>query len=118
MKVHTHTHDVPYSVGIILTTITNSRYHASLAERPSLVAIPCTALLVLPQAIESEEGGHKVIDVYVLFILHSIGLRKKAVEALFSSKIKGGHFTKELMTTAFGAHATVSGGSNVYRYCC
>ncbi len=56
----------------------------------------------------SDGCHHKVIDIFVLFILHSIGSRKKAVEALFSSKVKAGLFSEVLMSSAFGAHTAVS----------
>jgi len=61
------------------------------------------------QAIDqvSEAADHRVVDVFVLFILHSIPGRKKAVESLFSRKIRHSLFTEDLMANVFGSHAGV-----------
>ena len=61
------------------------------------------------QAIESvsDPQDHRVIDVFVLFILYSIGGRKKSVEALFTSKIRANCFSDDLLNTVFGSHARV-----------
>ena len=61
------------------------------------------------QAIEqvSESADHRVVDVFVLFILHSIPGRKKSVEALFSNKIRHFLFTEDLMANVFRSHAGV-----------
>lgn len=48
-----------------------------------------------------------MVDVFVLFILHSIPGRKKSVEALFSNKIRQFLFTEDLMANVFGSHAGV-----------
>ena len=62
-----------------------------------------------------EEGEHKAIDVFVLFILHSISSRKRSVETLFCSKIRSRLFTDDLMATVFGAHAGVGPGGHCMR---
>ena len=61
------------------------------------------------QAIESvnSPGKHKVVDLFVLLILHSTANRKKAVESLIRNKIKNGHFTEEMLTAAFNSHSQV-----------
>ncbi|XP_031562635.1 Fanconi anemia group D2 protein-like [Actinia tenebrosa] len=58
------------------------------------------------KAIESVNSAalHKVIDLFVLLILHSTGNRKKTVESLFRNKIKVGHFTEEMLSSAFNSH--------------
>ena len=63
---------------------------------------PLPLLSPLLQAIESvgQAEDHKVIDLFVLFILYSIGSRRKAVEALFSRKIKAGLFSNHLLSDA------------------
>lgn len=55
----------------------------------------------------TEQCDHKVIDLFVLFILHSLPSRKKAVETLFISKVQKQLFTEELLAAAFGPHAKV-----------
>jgi len=45
-----------------------------------------------------------VIDIFILLILHSTGSRKKSVESLFKSKVKGGLFTEELIGEVFSTH--------------
>ena len=55
----------------------------------------------------SESADHRVVDVFVLFILHSIPGRKKSVEALFSNKIRHFLFTEDLMANVFRSHAGV-----------
>ena len=52
-------------------------------------------------------GKHKVVDLFVLLILHSTANRKKAVESLIRNKIKNGHFTEEMLTAAFNSHSQV-----------
>ncbi|XP_048586773.1 Fanconi anemia group D2 protein isoform X2 [Nematostella vectensis] len=61
------------------------------------------------KAIESvtSSAKHKVIDLFVLLILHSTGNRKKAVESLFRNKIKTGHFTEEMLSAAFCSHSQI-----------
>lgn len=62
-----------------------------------------------PKSIEavSEGADHKVVDVFVLFILCSLPSRKKAVENLFITKVRTHLFTEELLAAAFGPHAKV-----------
>lgn len=50
---------------------------------------------------------HKVVDVFVLLILHATN-RKKAVESLVRNKIRAGCFTDMLLQTAFKCHSEVS----------
>ena len=61
------------------------------------------------QSIEavSEAADHKVVDLFVLFILHSLPSRKKAVQTLFTTKVRTQLFTEDLLTAAFGPHAKV-----------
>lgn len=77
-------------------------YLSSSSPRPSSSPL-------LHQAIEqvSESADHRVVDVFVLFILHSIPGRKKSVETLFSNKIRHFLFTEDLMANVFGSHAGV-----------
>lgn len=49
-----------------------------------------------------------MIDVFVLFVLHSITAHRKAVEKMFASKIKAGCFSEDLMNSVFGSHPGVS----------
>ena len=60
------------------------------------------------QAIESVRSAaeHKVVDIFVLLILHSSNHRK-SVESLLRNKIRSGHFTEVLLHAAFGSHAQV-----------
>ncbi|XP_021343216.1 Fanconi anemia group D2 protein-like [Mizuhopecten yessoensis] len=53
-----------------------------------------------------QPGDHKVIDIFILLILHSTN-RKKPVESLFRNKIRAGGFTEVLVQAAFGAHSQV-----------
>ena len=68
-----------------------------------------TALIIFFQAIENVNSSnhHKVVDVFVLIILHSAN-RKKAVESLFRNKIRNGHFTEVLLKAAFCTHSEVT----------
>ena len=61
------------------------------------------------QAIESVDTSakHKVVDLFVLLILHSTANRKKAIESLIRNKIKNGHFTEEMLAAAFNSHSQV-----------
>ena len=61
------------------------------------------------QAIDavSDPKDHTPLDVFVLFILYSLPVRKKSTESIFSSKIKSGCFSDELMGQVFGVHAGV-----------
>ena len=49
-----------------------------------------------------------MIDVFVLFVLHSITAHKKAVEKIFCEKIKDGCFSNDLMNSVFDSHPGVS----------
>lgn len=71
--------------------------------------LPVVHICHLLQAIESvsDPQDHRVIDVFVLFILYSIGGRKKTVETLFMNKIRANCFSDDLMNTVFGSHARV-----------
>ncbi|XP_044183012.1 Fanconi anemia group D2 protein-like isoform X2 [Acropora millepora] len=61
------------------------------------------------KAIESANtpGNHKVVDLFVLLILHSTANRKKAMETLIRNKIKNGHFTEEMLNAAFSSHSQI-----------
>ena len=50
------------------------------------------------------QGQHKVIDVMVLFILHSIVSLKKKVEALIRKKVIEGLLTKKLLEETILVH--------------
>ena len=54
-----------------------------------------------------EPSDHRVIDVLVLFFLHSIGGRRKSVETMISAKIRGGCFNDDLLSAVLGSHAKV-----------
>ncbi|RMX53291.1 hypothetical protein pdam_00015249, partial [Pocillopora damicornis] len=60
-------------------------------------------------AIESVNSPvkHKVVDLFVLLILHSTANRKKAMESLTRNKIKNGHFTEEMLSAAFSSHSQI-----------
>lgn len=62
------------------------------------------------QAINSVTSAedHRVIDIFVLFVLHSITAHKKTVEKIFASKIKASCFSGDLMNSVFGSHPGVS----------
>lgn len=53
-----------------------------------------------------QPGDHKVMDIFILLILHTTS-RKKPVESIFRNKIRAGGFTEVLIQAAFGAHAQV-----------
>ncbi len=61
------------------------------------------------QTIEAVKtsGEHKVIDMFVLLILHANSYRKP-VESLLRNKIRAGHFSEVLLQATFGSHAQVS----------
>ncbi|XP_022805734.1 Fanconi anemia group D2 protein-like [Stylophora pistillata] len=61
------------------------------------------------KAIESVNSPvkHKVVDLFVLLILHSTANRKKAMESLIRNKIKNGHFTEEMLSAAFSSHSQI-----------
>ena len=67
------------------------------------------SLFLSLQSIEAvaEQSDHKVIDLFVLFVLHSLPSRKKAVETLFASKVRSKLLTEDLLMSAFGPHAKV-----------
>ena len=56
----------------------------------------------------SSPDDHRVIDVFVLFVLHSITAHRKAVEKIFTSKIKASCFGDDLMNAVFSCHPGVS----------
>lgn len=60
------------------------------------------------QAIESvkQPGNHKVIDLFILLILHGTP-RRKAVESLFRNKIRAGCFTDAYLKQVFSIHSQV-----------
>jgi len=60
------------------------------------------------KAIESvkQPGNHKVIDLFMLLILHDTP-RRKAVESLFRNKIRAGCFTDAYLTQVFSIHSQV-----------
>ena len=62
------------------------------------------------QAIDavSVEDDHKVIDLYVLFVLYSVCSRRKAVRNLLMAKVKSGLFTSRLITEMFNCRIPVS----------
>ena len=64
---------------------------------PPLQAISCV----------SSADEHRVIDVFVLFVLHSITAHKKTVEKVFAAKVKAGCFSDDLMNSVFGSHPGV-----------
>lgn len=49
-----------------------------------------------------------MIDVFVLFVLHSITAHKKTVEKIFCDKVKDGCFSDDLMNSVFDSHPGVS----------
>ena len=51
-------------------------------------------------------GGHKDLDLFVLFILHNN--YKKQVEMLFKLKIRSGHFNNVFIQSAFQHNPQVS----------
>ena len=67
-------------------------------------------LISVSQAIEavSVEDDHKVIDLYVLFVLYSVCSRRRAVRNLLIAKIKSGLFTSRLITEMFNCRIPVS----------
>ncbi|XP_046358167.2 Fanconi anemia group D2 protein-like [Haliotis rufescens] len=56
-----------------------------------------------------DPADHKVIDIFVLLILHATN-RKKPVESLFRNKIRSGAFTEPLLQSAFTDHAQILRG--------
>ncbi len=55
----------------------------------------------------SKPEDHRVIDVFVLFVLYSISSHRKVVEKLFVTKVRSDCFNEELMNTVFGSHPEV-----------
>ncbi|CAG8441668.1 4041_t:CDS:10 [Acaulospora colombiana] len=53
--------------------------------------------------IEAEKD-HKIIDILILFLLHSIPILKKKVEAIFCKKISSGLLSKNLLETTITFH--------------
>ncbi|XP_071810263.1 Fanconi anemia group D2 protein-like [Asterias amurensis] len=53
-------------------------------------------------------SDHKVVDIFILLIAHTIAAnRKKTVESLFRAKVRAGFFTEGLLEKAFSSHAQV-----------
>ncbi|CAG8451010.1 4382_t:CDS:10 [Acaulospora morrowiae] len=50
------------------------------------------------------ERNHKIIDILILFLLHSMPSIKKKVEAIFCKKISSGLFSKNLLETTITFH--------------
>ncbi|XP_052284224.1 Fanconi anemia group D2 protein-like isoform X1 [Dreissena polymorpha] len=65
----------------------------------------------LIKAIEQEKqpSNHKVIDLFMLLILHGTP-RKKAVESLFRNKIRAGCFNEVYLKKVFSVHSLVLKG--------
>ena len=61
-------------------------------------------------------GGHKVIDLLTLLMLHSLANRKRPVESVVRNKIRSGLFTEVLLHAAFSSHAEVWVPSFNYAY--
>ncbi|XP_065829694.1 Fanconi anemia group D2 protein-like isoform X2 [Oscarella lobularis] len=61
------------------------------------------------KAIENvtTSDDHKVVDIFVFFILLSVAKRRKPLETLFRSKIKSGLFTDELLSQTFVSHSHI-----------
>ncbi len=55
----------------------------------------------------TEPQDHSPLDVFVLFILYSLPARRKSIETMFSTKIKSGSFSEDIMDKVFGVHAGV-----------
>lgn len=63
-----------------------------------------TAFLKKIQEIDSPEE-HKVIDLWILFVLYSLSnTYKKPIETLFRKKIASGHFTEALLRSSLIHH--------------
>ncbi|CAH1783101.1 unnamed protein product [Owenia fusiformis] len=52
-------------------------------------------------------SDHKVIDIFLLIIIHSSTSRKKPVESLLRNKVRKGAITEMLLQVTFGGHAEV-----------
>ncbi|XP_064631858.1 Fanconi anemia group D2 protein-like [Lineus longissimus] len=52
-------------------------------------------------------GGHQVIDVFALLILHSFAQRTKVIEPLFRNKVRSGLFTEVLLQAAFNSYSQI-----------
>ncbi|KAG1650089.1 Fanconi anemia group D2 protein [Nymphon striatum] len=61
------------------------------------------------KVIESmtSSSEHKILDIFILFILHSFPSKKKAVESVFRNKIRNCSFDEVLLQGAFGSPAVV-----------
>ncbi|CAI9740292.1 Fanconi anemia group D2 protein-like [Octopus vulgaris] len=66
------------------------------------LAAPCIKMI---EQIHGS-GNHQVLDLLLLFLLHSLN-HTKAVESLFRNKIRAGDFTLKLLNSAFLQHAVV-----------
>lgn len=49
--------------------------------------------------------NHRVLDLWVLFVLHGMAGYAPKVEALFRKKISGGQFKPSLLKKALDGHA-------------
>jgi hypothetical protein len=65
-------------------------------------------IIFLFQAIDEvkQPGDHKVIDIFLLLILHTTN-RKKSVESLVRNKIRLGGITEALLQDVFSNHYEV-----------
>ena len=70
----------------------------------------CHSVCLSVQVIDGveEEEEHKFIDLYVLFVLHTIPSRKRCVCHMFLSKVKGGLFTSQFISTMFNCQIPMS----------
>ncbi|KAL6041505.1 Fanconi anemia group D2 protein, partial [Balamuthia mandrillaris] len=50
------------------------------------------------------QAEHKLLDLWLLWVLHSIPAHKKATEAIFRKKIVAGHFTSALLSHSIAGH--------------
>ena len=73
-----------------------------------LLLAECLKRACILQAVDAVKlpADHKVMDIFILLILHSTN-RRKPVESMFRNKIRSAAFTEVLLQGAFGAHAEV-----------
>lgn len=86
---------------LALELLTMKSIHSCLQFQKSLVA---PWIKVLEQVLGAKE--HKVVDVFLLLIIHSLK-HTKIVESLFRNKIRSGDFTEKLLKFTFSRHASV-----------
>eukprot|EP00795_Rhopilema_esculentum_P012558 gene12558-3253_t len=62
------------------------------------------------KVIESvnDPAQSKIVDLYVLVVIHGISIKKKSVESLLRQKLKSNALSKALVTKAFTSHSQVS----------